>query len=140
MKIILLLVCLSVCSAINNESEAAATLVKLDINETASEVESEIMVPYPKIDVNRVFELFLRAVDMGQLQVFDKTLSREMLRPLQVEYVYTQDDPYPLVKIFSILEEPLSLPSVPDMQIMGVIGVMDVHGNIIESIVHCDFE
>ena len=140
MKLIPILVCLSVSSVIYIESVSAANMAKLEINEPFVGSESQATVPFPKIDINKVFEIFLLAVDQGQLQVFDKTLSREILRPVQVEYVYTQEDPYPVVKVFSVLDEPLSLPSLPDIQIMGVIGVMDIDGNIIESIVHCDVD
>jgi hypothetical protein len=36
--------------------------------------------------------------------------------------------------------KPISLPAVPDVYIIGVTGIMDVSGNIIESIAHCDIE
>lgn len=138
MKLLLILVCLSASSALYTKSVSATNLVKLEVNESSPEKESQAALPYPQIDINRVFEIFLRAVDLGQMRLFDQTLSREMLRPLQVEYIYTPEDPYPLVKVFSSLVEPLPLPNMPDVYVRGVSGVMDINGNIIESIAHCD--
>jgi hypothetical protein len=57
-----------------------------------------------------------------------------------VEYTYTQEVPYPIVKVFSMLHEPISLPAMPEVYVIGVSGVMDIDGNIIESIAHCDIE
>lgn len=138
MKVFLILLYLGISSAIYSKSALATTLVKLEINETSSELEQQTTLPYPKINVNQVFEIFLRAVDLGQMRLFDQTLNREMLQPLQVEYIYTLEDPYPLIKVFSILEEPMPLPNMPDVYVKGVSGVMDINGDIIESIAHCD--
>ena len=140
MRLFIILVCLSASLAVYAKSGSTMDLVKLEINETSSKPELQAELPYPKINVNQVFEIFLRAVDLGQMQLFEQTLSREMLRPLQVEYSYTQDDPYPSVKVFSLLDEPIALPGMPDVYIRGVSGVMDIDGNIIESIAHCDID
>lgn len=140
MRLLIILVLLSVNLAVFAKSQPTMDLVKLEINETSSKPELQAELPYPKINVNQVFEIFLRAVDLGQMQLFEQTLSREMLRPLQVEYSYTREDPYPSVKVFSLLDEPIALPGMPDVYIRGVSGVMDINGNIIESIAHCDID
>jgi hypothetical protein len=113
-------------------------LASLDIQSDKSEYTSQTVVPYPKINVSEIFSIFFRAVDLGQLRLFDKTLTRDMLRPVKVEYIYTQADPYPTVNVFSELRNPIPLPAMPDAYIMGVSGVMDMNGNIVESIAHCN--
>jgi hypothetical protein len=55
-----------------------------------------------------------------------------------VEYVYTAELPYPIVKVYSELKNPMPLPSMPDANIVGVSSVMDSYGNIIETTAHCD--
>ena len=112
-------------------------LAKLDYQDKQS-ARSKPEVPYPDVNVIEVFNVFLRAVDDGQLKLFDKTLSRDMVVPLRVEYVYTAELPYPVVKVYSELKKPMPLPTMPDANIIGVSGVMDFSGNIIETTAHCD--
>jgi len=113
-------------------------LASLNIPDARPEATSQTVIPYPRINVSDIFSIFFRAVDLGQLQLFDKILTRDMLIPLKVEYIYTRDDLYPTVNVFSELREPISLPAMPDVYIVGVTGVMDVNGNIVDSIAHCD--
>lgn len=140
MRIYLLILLLFVNSAIFADSRCIGLLAKLDIQGDEPKLSSETVLPYPKINVSEVFRIFLRAVDLGQMQLFDKTMTREMLHPLKVEYIYTREDLYPTVNVYSELFEPISLPAVPDIYIIAVSGIMDVNGNIIESIAHCNIE
>jgi hypothetical protein len=140
MRIYLLLLLLLFNSPVFADSLCVGLLAKLNIHDEQQELSSETVLPYPKINVREVFDIFLRAVDLGQMQLFDKTLTRDMLQPLKVEYIYTLEDLYPTVNVYSELLKPISLPAVPDVYIIGVTGIMDVSGNIIESIAHCDIE
>lgn len=139
MKIFALIVLLAVSSTIHAELPVIC-LAKPDVQENAAQLTMQGLVPYPKVDVKQIFGIFLQAVDIGQMEVFDQILTRNMLQPVQVEYTYTQEGPYPKVKVFSLLNEPIPLPTMPDVYVIGVSGVMDINGNIIESIAHCDIE
>ncbi len=138
MKKMILILLLSGNSSAFADVRCINYLASLDMQTDKSEYTSQTVVPYPKINVSEIFGIFFRAVDLGQLRLFDKTLTRDMLTPLKVEYIYTLDDPYPSVKVFSVLQDPIPLPAMPDAYIMGVSGIMDVHGNIVESIAHCN--
>ena len=140
MRISLLLLLMLVNPTVFAEKSCVGLLAKLDGQGFQSETPAETVLPYPKINVREVFGIFLKAVDLGQMQLFDKTLTREMLHPLKVEYIYTLEDQYPTVNVYSELLKPISLPAMPDVYIIGVSGIMDVSGNIIESIAHCDIQ
>ena len=113
-------------------------LAKLDSAGTQSGRDKHTVVPYPSVNVIEVFNIFLLAVDRGQLQLFEASLSRDMVMPVRVEYVYTAELPYPMVKVYSELKKPMPIPSMPEASIIGVSGVMDLSGNIIETTAHCD--
>lgn len=127
-------------TAVFAKSECVNYLAKLEVEGGAPEFSEKTDMPYPKIDVIKIFNIFLHAVDQGQMKLFDKRITRNMLEPLRVEYIYTPEDPYPKIRVFSSLLEPFPMPAVPNVYIKGVSGVMDVNGNIIESIAHCDIE
>jgi len=140
MRIYLLLSLMLVNPIVFAERTCVGLLAKLERQGFQSEIPTETVLPYPKINVREVFGIFLKAVDLGQMQLFDKTLTREMLHPLKVEYIYTPEDLYPTVNVYSELLKPIPLPAMPDVYIMGVSGIMDVSGNITESIAHCNIE
>jgi hypothetical protein len=140
MRICLLLLLMLVNSTAFAERPCVGLLAKLERQGFQSETPAETVLPYPKISVREVFGIFLKAVDLGQMQLFDKVLTREMLHPQKVEYIYTVEDLYPTVNVYSELLKPISLPAMPDVYIIGVSGIMDVSGNIIESIAHCDIQ
>ena len=132
MRISLLLLLMLVNPTVFAEKSCVGLLAKLERQVFQSEIPAETVLPYPKINVREVFGIFLKAVDLGQMQLFYKTLTREML--------YTLEDQYPTVNVYSELLKPISLPAMPDVYIIGVSGIMDVSGNIIESIAHCDIQ
>lgn len=138
MRIVILTILLLINPGISNASETISDLAKLDSSKGHALPGIDAEMPYPKVNVKKVFAVFLDAVDRGQMKIFDDTLSREMLTPLRVEYVYTLQSPYPLVKVYAELNEPMPIPSMPDANIIGVSGVMDATGNIIETTAHCD--
>ncbi len=95
------------------------------------------IISYPEINVNQVVNVFLNSVDRGELSVFDKQITRSMLKPERVEYVYTLDKHLPTVSVFSELTVSIPFPDMPEVLVKGVTGVLDWKGHITESIVHC---
>jgi len=107
-------------------------------------VESRLMeqpatgrIPYPQIDARRVVRIFLEAVENGELIVFDMSIDKSYIKPERVEYIYTLTDQTPTVQVYSTLTKPISLPTMPDVQIKGVSAILNSEGEIIETIAHC---
>jgi hypothetical protein len=95
------------------------------------------VVPYPDIDPAQVIKVYLEAVGRGELMIFEKPVTRSMLKPERVEYVYTLDSRLPRVSVFSTLTVSLPFPDMPDLQVQGVTGFLDRKGRIIDSTIHC---
>jgi hypothetical protein len=93
-------------------------------------------LPQPPNKFKQVVEIFLNAVDDGDLVVFDNIVTRDMLQPVEVKYIYTYNNENPTISVFSFLREPLSLPGVDDCTVGGIEVIMDTEGNIIDSSVH----
>ena len=94
-------------------------------------------IPYPLLNVRQVFDIYLKAVDDGQLIAFTILFDRSMIEPQLVEYIYTLESDFPTVKVYSNLTSPVPLPIRPDMVIIGISSIMNPDGNIVQSIVHC---
>ncbi|MDT8403578.1 hypothetical protein [Sulfuriflexus sp.] len=94
--------------------------------------ESGFYAPY------KIINVFLRAVNRGELIIFDQILDESMLIPLRVEYIYELDSNNQSVKVYSELMQPLPLP-VPSGQTLifhGVSAVLNAKGHIIEVEAH----
>lgn len=64
----------------------------------------------PRIrDPYRVVDTFLQAVDRGELVVFGRTLSREMVLPTRIEYSYDLAGRSTDIRIHADLREPIVL-------------------------------
>lgn len=93
-------------------------------------------VPQPKNKFKEVVEIFLDAVDRGELIVFDNIISRSILDPVQVKYVYTFNQTEPSISVYSLLKQPLAIPGVDNCTAGGIEASLDVDGTIIDSSVH----
>ena len=83
-----------------------------------------------------VIDMYFKAVSRGELIVFNQTLDKSMLKPVQVEYVYKLNSVIPIVKVYSELKQPMSVPAVESCRIHGVSATLDTDGRIIETKVH----
>jgi hypothetical protein len=93
-------------------------------------------VPQPLNKFSEMVDIFLLAVDRGELTVFDNVITRNMLDPVQVKYVYTFNEDDPSISIFSLLKQPLKIPGMDDCSAGGVEVLLDTDGTIIDSSVH----
>lgn len=93
-------------------------------------------LPQPQNKFNQVVEIFLIAVDDGELIVFDNIITRDMLQPVEVKYIYTYDNETPTISVFSLLRKPLIIPGIDDCAASGIEVIMDIDGNIVDSSVH----
>lgn len=83
-----------------------------------------------------VVELYLKAIDRGELVLFEQVLERAMLTPSHVEYVYDLNSPVPTVKVYSILAEPLPVPGHEAYEIRGITSTLNAQGAIVETRAH----
>lgn len=83
-----------------------------------------------------VIDMYFKAVSRGELIVFNQKLDKSMLKPIQVEYVYKLDSVIPIVKVYSELKQPMSVPAVESFRVYGVSAILDTDGRIIETKVH----
>jgi hypothetical protein len=93
-------------------------------------------VPQPENKFYEVIEIFLIAVDRGELVVFDKIISRNMLDPVQVKYIYSFNNEDPSISIYSLFKWPLKIPGVDDCTAGGIEVTLDLDGTIIDSSIH----
>ena len=93
-------------------------------------------VPQPENKFDEVVEIFLVAVDRGELIVFDNIISRNILDPVQVKYIYSFNDDEPSISIYSLLKQPLNIPGVDDCTAGAIEVLLDIDGTIIDSSIH----
>ncbi len=93
-------------------------------------------IPYSFQDPLKVLNVFLTAVDRGELLYFGKRVSRKEIVPIQVEYVYKFDNPVPLVEIYSEFKTSKSVPRRSDCSAAGISAVLNSLGEIVDSTVH----
>jgi hypothetical protein len=96
------------------------------------------IVPYPAIDPRRVVQIFLQAVDRGELVVFGEPLTRADIDPQSVDYSFTLGRRLPRILIHSRLEAPFPLPGAPGVRVTAVTGELTADGRILESTLHCE--
>ncbi|MCG6885770.1 MAG: hypothetical protein LJE74_01015 [Proteobacteria bacterium] len=93
-------------------------------------------MPQPVTKFQEMVQVFLTAVDRGELIVFGKVLDRTMISPVEVRYIYTKNNPEPSIEVYSLLLTTVELPGLDNCNIEGIGASLDVNGTIIESRVH----
>ncbi|NNL07089.1 MAG: hypothetical protein HKO86_05135 [Gammaproteobacteria bacterium] len=83
-----------------------------------------------------IIESYLRAVDRGEMVVFDTVLDKTMLVPVSVEYVYELDNPTPKIKVYSKLKQSMPVPGQQDCELRAVSAILDADGHILETEAH----
>ncbi len=84
----------------------------------------------------KITDVFLRAVDRGELIVFGQTIDRSILIPLRVEYVYELNGSPSTVKIYSELKKILPIQDHEGIRLRGISVILDDAGHIIEIRAH----
>jgi hypothetical protein len=82
-------------------------------------------------DPDRLVDAFLKAVDRGELTIYGRSLTREMINPTQVEYVYDLLSRKTSLRIHATLKEPLKLRDQPGCRILCISAEME-DGRIVE--------
>jgi hypothetical protein len=87
---------------------------------------------YKYTDPHEAVQVFLKAVDRGELTVFDRKIEKSMLVPVRVEYVYELDSAVPTIKVYSRLKEPIAIPGSETCKVYEVGAILDASGTIIK--------
>ena len=93
-------------------------------------------VPQPQNKFEEVVSIFFKAVDRGELVVFDNIISRNILDPVQVKYVYSFNNAEPSISVYSLLKVPLKVPGMDNCSAGGIEVLLDMEGTIIDSSIH----
>ena len=83
-----------------------------------------------------IIDVFLKAVDRGELIVFEQTIDKSILIPLRVEYVYELNGSQPTVKIYSELKRLTPVPLHDGIKLRGISAILNDDGHIIEIRAH----
>jgi len=83
-----------------------------------------------------VVELYLKAVDRGELIVFGRTLNKSMLVPVSVEYVYELNNAIPKIKVYSKLKQSMPVPGQQGCKLRAFSATLDADGHIIQAEAH----
>lgn len=83
-----------------------------------------------------VVELYLRAVDRGELIVFGRTLNKSMLVPVSVEYVYELNNAIPKIKVYSKLKQSMPVPGQQGCKLRAASATLDADGHVIQTEAH----
>ena len=82
-------------------------------------------------DPDRLVDAFLKAVDRGELTIYGQTLTREMIDPTQVEYVYDLVSRETRLRVHATLKQALKLRDQPGCRILCISAEME-DGRIVE--------
>lgn len=102
-----------------------------------TKADNRVDIPYPEINTEQVIQVFRKAVERGELKLFEMSVAFSALKPQRVEYIYKIGVKEPTIKVYSLLSKPMPLPAMPDILIDGVTAILDKDGRILEAIVHC---
>jgi len=84
----------------------------------------------------KIVEIYLKAVNRGELKVFDNVLDESMLIPSRVEYIYELNSVDPIIRVYSKLKQPMPMPGQQGCKLRAVSSTLDGDGRIIETEAH----
>lgn len=79
-----------------------------------------------------LIDLFFQQIDKGELVIFENTITREMIEPTQIAYIYTFKNDELTISIYSKLKKSLRIPHFEDFYVDGISINVDELGNIKE--------
>ena len=88
------------------------------------------------LEPQRAVEVFLAAVDRGELKIFGKALNRSDIVPVIVEHIFRVGNPVPVTRVYSRLRQPFAPPLPENFQVNAVSATLGADGHIIETEAH----
>ena len=79
-----------------------------------------------------LINLFFQQIDNGELVIFEKTITRDMIEPTHIAYIYSFKQDVLIISIYSKLKESLLVPRFEGFHIDGISITVDEVGNIKE--------
>ena len=89
-----------------------------------------------KIESHLIVNLFLDAVKREGLLVFEQKITHDMIKPVQVAWVYETENDQITISIFSKLIKPLTIPHYEKFYIDGISVNVSEKGEVIEVKAH----
>jgi hypothetical protein len=90
-----------------------------------------------KIELQLILNLFLKAVDGGDLSLFNQVLSKDMIEPAQIAQVYDLDKDTISITIFCRLTETLKVPHYDEaFYVDGLTAYINPEGEIYQITAH----
>lgn len=86
-----------------------------------------------------IISIFYSAIERNELRAFDQVLSKDMIVPVNVQYIYDLGSPVPQISIYSKLKKAIPIPADPSCSAGGITAVLDHEGQIISTSVHVHF-
>lgn len=97
----------------------------------------DIAGQHKKIELQLILNLFLKAVDGGELSLFDQVLSKDMIEPAQIAQVYDLDNDTISITIFCRLKETLKVPHYDEaFYVDGLTAYINPEGVIYQITAH----
>ena len=84
-----------------------------------------------RLTAQLLMDLFFQTIDRGELNIFDKIVSRDMITPTQLAYVYQLNGDEAIISIFCHVNSRISVPDHPHLYIDGISIHLDQQGNIL---------
>ena len=84
-------------------------------------------------------DAYLKAVDRGELKVFDKKIDRSRINPARVEYFYEIASGTTEIRAHTNLKDYMAVPNQPGAKVRSVSSVIE-DGKIVETESHVWFE
>ena len=136
MRISALLIC-GVYLLLSPVVQARMSEQNVTVPQSGSSEHRDRVIQLPGFRLDNVIDYFYKAVDRRELQVFGIVVDKTMITPVRVEFIFQIGDVDPRIEIYSELRQPIPIPKVEQLCIHGITAVMDLNGNIVDSVAHC---
>lgn len=101
------------------------------VSRSFGEEESRYDIFYQNQMISHVIiNQFFEQIDHGELVIFEKTITRNMIEPMQIAYLYSFGNEALTISIYSKLVERLNIPNFKEFVVEGISIDVDEFGDI----------
>lgn len=114
-----------------------ALMLTMGMNGDDSDSEPSYDIHYHnRLTAQLLVDMFFQKIDQGELAIFEHILTREMLQPTQIAYVYQLDNNTSVISIYCTVSEKIAIPDLPGYSVEGISIHLDDEGNILSVKTH----